>query len=277
MKVAYNFQGLQIGEPADTVRFQLDIPRSSTSVYKESMDEEDPQREEAVARKRVKLVNDGRDHRTEVPETPDVSRRKEPEKKFSVVKVHPLVAQKTEGMDLKNLVDPIIFKGSPVTKVKGSGSLGRSYPSINRLADSKSRSKRRASTPPLSSSIDITERGIEPRIVDPERAALTWHDNEITGHDPDDPDDDGEGINGIGFKPTAAEAYARTQKRRQQMAEYKTREAREARKIRSERRRGAEKEQIGKEAESARRVRFIEEANAVTAPLQSGTTAPLIN
>ena len=65
-----------------------------------------------------------------------------------------------------------------------------------------------------------------------------WHESEITGHDPDDPTDDGEGINGIGFKPTPAIAYARSQKRKQQLAEYRSREAKEARQRRSERRRG---------------------------------------
>lgn len=64
-----------------------------------------------------------------------------------------------------------------------------------------------------------------------------WHESEITGHDPDDPNDDGYGINGIGFKPTPAIAWARSQKRKQQLADYRSREAREARQRRSERRR----------------------------------------
>lgn len=64
-----------------------------------------------------------------------------------------------------------------------------------------------------------------------------WHESEITGHNPDDPNDDGYGINGIGFKPTPAIAWARSQKRKQQLADYRTREAREARQRRSERRR----------------------------------------
>ncbi|KAL9109643.1 MAG: hypothetical protein Q9227_005680 [Pyrenula ochraceoflavens] len=72
---------------------------------------------------------------------------------------------------------------------------------------------------------------------DPAENPLTWHDSEITGHDPKDPNDDGYGINGIGFKPTPAIAWARSQRRKQQVAEYKTREAREARHRRSERRR----------------------------------------
>lgn len=73
----------------------------------------------------------------------------------------------------------------------------------------------------------------------PPPSTLTWQDTEITGHlvDPaTDPDDDGTGINGIGFRPTPAIAYARSQKRRQQLNEWRLREAREARAKRSERR-----------------------------------------
>lgn len=68
---------------------------------------------------------------------------------------------------------------------------------------------------------------------------LVWKDSEITGHLMVDPDDDGTGINGIGFKPTPAIAYAREQRRKQQIHEWKLREAKEARQKRSERRRGA--------------------------------------
>ncbi|KAF2661567.1 hypothetical protein K491DRAFT_687346 [Lophiostoma macrostomum CBS 122681] len=74
----------------------------------------------------------------------------------------------------------------------------------------------------------------------PPPTSLTWQDNEITGHlvDPTtDPEDDGTGLNGIGFKPTPALAYARAQKRRQQLMDWRARETREARAKRSERRR----------------------------------------
>lgn len=76
--------------------------------------------------------------------------------------------------------------------------------------------------------------------LSPPPSTLTWKDSEITGHlaDPStDPDDDGTGLNGIGFKPTPALAYARSQKRRQQLNEWRLRETREARAKRSERRR----------------------------------------
>jgi hypothetical protein len=78
------------------------------------------------------------------------------------------------------------------------------------------------------------------RSPSPPPSALTWHDSEITGHlaNPStDPDDDGTGMNGIGFKPTPAMAYARSQKRRQQLNDWKARETREARAKRHDRRR----------------------------------------
>ncbi|CAE7176588.1 hypothetical protein PTTW11_06020 [Pyrenophora teres f. teres] len=92
---------------------------------------------------------------------------------------------------------------------------------VNRSSSSRPRPRTRSPSPPPLS-------------------ALTWQDNEITGHLADpatDPDDDGTGLNGIGFKPTPALAYARSQKRRQQLNEWKLREMRDARAKRSERRR----------------------------------------
>lgn len=105
------------------------------------------------------------------------------------------------------------------------------------------------------------------------RASMTWHEDEITIYDPDDSDDDGTGINGIGFKPTAAVAYARGVKRKQQLAEYRKREEREARARRSQRRRASprsaaddkpegvkkgDKEKEKEKEKQRRRVRFLE-------------------
>lgn len=87
---------------------------------------------------------------------------------------------------------------------------------------SPSNSRKQRFSPPLA----------EANLEDP----FTWHDDEITGHVPSDPTDDGYGINGVGFKPTAAMAWARSQKRQKQVSEWKTREAREAREKRRERR-----------------------------------------
>lgn len=266
-KVAYNFQGLQLEDGGSVSK--LDLQRSNTPVLKPK---EERAMEENVVRKRMKVFGgQGRnpserimsDSTREIPETPD-------KRAFSIVigperTVDPIVAEKARGVVLHNEIDPMIFKGSTIGKVKAGEGLARAYPSINRLSDSKSRAstkpKKRSGTPPLlgggEASLEIDDE--ERRVVDEERAAMTWHDDEITGHNPDDPDDDGEGINGIGFKPTPAMAYARTEKRRQQMLEYKNREAREARAKRSERRRASEVSKSSREEEeTARRVRFLE-------------------
>ena len=78
------------------------------------------------------------------------------------------------------------------------------------------------------------------RSPSPHPSAFTWQDDEITGHlfDPLlNPDDDGRGVNGLGFQPTPTIAYARAQKRREQLRQWKAREAKEARQRRGERRR----------------------------------------
>ncbi|KAF2629991.1 hypothetical protein BU25DRAFT_408581 [Macroventuria anomochaeta] len=131
------------------------------------------------------------------------------------------------------IVTDIAAFAQPTTFVSSSGSTSSpqtSFSSQNSQASiltdrssSKSRPRKMPASPPLS--------------------ALTWQDDEITGHltgPANDPDDDGTGLNGIGFKPTPAIAYHRAQRRKQQLSEWKTRETREARAKRSQRRhRGA--------------------------------------
>lgn len=94
----------------------------------------------------------------------------------------------------------------------------------------KPKLKRKKSPPPPS----IGDGPSEP--ID-EEDLFTWHDHEITGHLMQDADDDGYGINGVGFRPTAALAYARSQRRKQQIDDWKARESKDARQMRSERRR----------------------------------------
>ncbi|RYP77610.1 hypothetical protein DL771_000978 [Monosporascus sp. 5C6A] len=165
----------------------------------------------------------------------------------------PVQVDESGHLTLQNIADPALVK---VSRNGGSGRLHKSYPSINRLQDSKSRSRRRAGTPPVSSSrpkaaSDPNAAGDEqePEVVDPVRAALTWHEDEITVYDPEDKDDDRRGMDGIGFKPTPAIAYQREQMRRRQLAEYRRREENEARTRRNQRRR----EQIGGGAEFERK------------------------
>ena len=93
---------------------------------------------------------------------------------------------------------------------------------------------------------------------------LWWQPAEITGLDHNDPADDGYGINGIGFLPTPAVASARVKHRKRQIAEWKSREAKEARQKRVEMRRGNNiqihslETDPAKQDEMARKVRFSE-------------------
>ena len=90
-----------------------------------------------------------------------------------------------------------------------------------------------------------------------------------TAPDDDAFDDTTLGLTGVGFRPSPAAAYARAQRRKQQVADWKSREAREARQRRSERRRAsavslaeAAADAVGGEmgmgGEERRRVRFVE-------------------
>ncbi|PQE24926.1 nucleolar 5A protein [Rutstroemia sp. NJR-2017a WRK4] len=246
--VAYQFQELALGGPE--VR-KLDFANNGQSTMTHG---------EPTVRKRVKISADrdvDMEESTvkEIPETPQKTHAS-----VIIPEQGPadLILSDTEkDFQLHNEVDPVIFRAGK-GRAKKIGELSRAYPSINRLADSKSRVRKRAGSPPTSA----VGKGLEEReIVDPDRAAMTWHDDEITGHHPNDPDDDGEGINGIGFRPTAAIAYARAEKRKQAMADYRSREAKEARARRMERRKGDERAKANAKAEAdtaARRVRFLE-------------------
>ncbi|KAL8927144.1 MAG: hypothetical protein Q9208_002528 [Pyrenodesmia sp. 3 TL-2023] len=108
-----------------------------------------------------------------------------------------------------------------------------------------------------------------PRSKSPPPLNLWWADTEITGHDPKDPADDGYGINGVGFLPTPAMASARAERRKRQVAEWKNREAREARQRRIETRKRRDFEVNSENRRSSegglridggqqRRVRFLE-------------------
>lgn len=79
-----------------------------------------------------------------------------------------------------------------------------------------------------------------PPVPDDAGFTPTWRQTEITGHHIDTAaGDDGEGINGVGFLPTPQTVYARQQKRKQQIRDWKAREAREERQRRHDRRQKA--------------------------------------
>jgi hypothetical protein len=72
---------------------------------------------------------------------------------------------------------------------------------------------------------------------------MTWQEDEITGHDIDyTADDDGEGINGIGFIPTPAMVTKRSEWRRRQITEWRARESKEARQRRYDKRKSSHRD-----------------------------------
>lgn len=72
---------------------------------------------------------------------------------------------------------------------------------------------------------------------------MTWQEDEITGHDIDyTADDDGEGINGIGFIPTPAMVTKRSEGRRRQILEWRARESKEARQRRYDKRKSSHRD-----------------------------------
>ncbi|KAJ4990720.1 hypothetical protein SVAN01_03729 [Stagonosporopsis vannaccii] len=137
----------------------------------------------------------------------------------------------------------------PTTFVSSSGATWSPQTSFS------SQSSQASASNPASSS----KPGHRKMPASPPLSALTWQDDEITGHltgPANDPDDDGTGLNGIGFKPTPAIAYQRAQRRKQQLQEWKARETREARAKRSQRRnRGVSaRPQASREATAEREV-----------------------
>ncbi|CAD0082698.1 unnamed protein product [Aureobasidium vineae] len=92
---------------------------------------------------------------------------------------------------------------------------------------------------------------------------MTWHEDEITGHNIDyTADDDGEGINGIGFIPTPQMVTKRSEWRRRQILEWRARESKEARQRRYDKRKTSHRDSAISLDEGAsfkrRMVRFAE-------------------
>ncbi|KAG5963792.1 hypothetical protein E4U58_003427 [Claviceps cyperi] len=184
---------------------------------------------------------------------------------------------------ISEISDPRRHMGSK-THAAVAGSLSSTPLSSNEAKTTgiiQSSPRKKAATPPLklnSASTWSEEKNSRPSfttdkpkkgerdVVDPIRAALTWHEDEITIYDPNDADDDGTGVNGIGFKPTPALELSRIMRRREQMAAYRKREECEARAKRTQRRRGEEPLSARpKKGLPARRVRFVHTEGTHTA------------
>jgi hypothetical protein len=145
-------------------------------------------------------------------------------------------ARQFDGLDIHGSLDRLENDGTP----RSSQTFDVPVQSKSELATvgqtpATPKHDRSAQAPVDGGSPKITPRSKSPPLTG-EPSETFWQDSEITGHNPDDPDDDGYGINGIGFKPTAAMAWSRSQQRKQQLSDYRNREAREARQQRSERR-----------------------------------------
>ena len=123
----------------------------------------------------------------------------------------------------------------PMTTVHGSPSV--SSLSVNTAAANANVASINPASPNPSSPSQM--RSSSPPLPAPDNNdSLTWHATEITGHliDLDDPDDDGTGINGVGFRPTKQEEEMRRLKRKRQIEAWKKREEKEGRAFRWRRR-----------------------------------------
>jgi hypothetical protein len=126
--------------------------------------------------------------------------------------------------------------------------------------------KRMRSPPPPMASPSSPDKSANGLSTSPENSKnstessdTAWQDSEITGHHIHAAlGDDGEGINGIGFRPTPAIAQARSQKRKHQLSEWRAREAKEARQRRYEKRQGCAVDAGGGDESQRRVVRFEE-------------------
>ncbi|MCJ1311422.1 WD repeat-containing protein 26 [Agyrium rufum] len=120
-------------------------------------------------------------------------------------------------------------------------------PKSKHSASNPTTSKRTRSPPPpfLSQSADaLSSMDVKQNLhaspqsgLSPQRTSSLDRNGANSGSISNSDSDDGTGINGIGFRPTPAVAYSRSQKRRQQIREWKVREEREMRERRAERRR----------------------------------------
>ncbi|TFB06558.1 hypothetical protein CCMA1212_000125 [Trichoderma ghanense] len=205
----------------------------------------------------------------------DASARKrhkpDPDEHTIIAQVQPLPEAQPKAVlemdtDTVEMVDRSVLPPQILPSTEGVLQTDTASPSINRTPEPEPQPrKKRVGTPPLrfkkgNPSDGQSDADDEAEVADPLRASLTWHEDEITIYDPDDKDDDGTGINGVGFKPTPALAHARIMKRRQQMAEYRRREENEARNKRMQRRRGelALSARRDRKSPSSRRVRFMD-------------------
>ncbi|KAJ9654083.1 hypothetical protein H2198_006822 [Neophaeococcomyces mojaviensis] len=87
--------------------------------------------------------------------------------------------------------------------------------------------------PESATSPRATDADMDTSEPDPNLSEFWWQPSEIIGHSPSDPEEDNRGINGIGYQKTKAEARNISEKKKKQIAEWRAREAKEARALRA--------------------------------------------
>jgi len=194
-----------------------------------------------VIRKKPKLGATDVDEQ-DTATTQSAQAQKNPRKKVNILDnisfepamITPREIPETPQAPRPRIVTDIAAFAQPTTFVSSCGSTWSPQTSFSSQSSQASAPTHVSSSQTLSS-----QTGQRKMPTSPPLSALTWQDDEITGHltgPANDPDDDGTGLNGIGFKPTPAIAYQRAQRRKQQLQEWKARETREARAKRSQRR-----------------------------------------
>ncbi|KAI6907908.1 hypothetical protein D0869_13248 [Hortaea werneckii] len=252
---------------SDSAASGLDSPRSKVAERLQTLEIHQQQQPQQIARpsqhedgrpsKRLKRQSSIDPESSDLGITPEIISTPEaksiPQATFSNSNTT-LVPEIQETPDWRSQRPNGSFDNSRLNHDQLGNALDLAVPSIQ--ATKTSPRKRLASPPPplaspKPSSVSKKLNRTSSPIPDQDKSAylsnddptsLTWQDDEITGHelDANDPGDDGLGINGIGFRPTPAEAEARSQRRKKQIANWKAQEAKEARQRRMDRRRGSE-------------------------------------
>ena len=160
----------------------------------------------------------------------------------------------TETADLPPQESPLedtLMEPSPVPPNPKRATKKRAKTPTTTPKRTSKKAKKKAKKKPPAEDPDSSDR----EIVDPLRASLTWQEDEITVYDPEDADDDGEGMDGVGFQPPPGAARATARRKLGQLAGYRRMVEQEARERRRRRRGGREKDGEG---ERVTRVRFLE-------------------
>ena len=143
-------------------------------------------------------------------------------------------------------------------RIKQSHGLPISFRTIWRITTTRFDIQSSFSKAPCSTEISSTKSSRTAHLDATIDKSDYWQESEITGHTVglDDFEDDLEGLNGIGFRPSLS-SPCKGYETKKQILDYKNREAKEARQQRSERRRRTD--EVSVEMERAPKVRFAVE------------------